>query len=216
MPQNVDLVDFGDSCDLFGSLDQFTNAWTMPVCYQCNGSGKCRNCSCSRLGKNWVDCLPSKRQHCMNTRGHHDHASPDNTTVVTDPQAQQALNGDGEESRQGRTAKDVVGNVKNDTEAKSHQQVKEWVSQPCLPLPLYVPWLCLLVGQPRWAHNVWQGHCLLQSSHPLEEKCFQDPVREGREGLCERELLSPEDRHASKLGDDKLQDNQLFNILLWT
>ena len=111
----------------------------MPVCCQCNGSGKCRNCSCSRLGKNWVDCLPSKRQHCMNTRGHHDHASPDNTTVVTDPQAQQALNGDGEESRQGWTAKDVVGNVKNDTEAKSHQQVKEWVSQPCLPLPLYVP-----------------------------------------------------------------------------
>ena len=24
MPQNVDLVDFVDSCDLFGPLDQFT------------------------------------------------------------------------------------------------------------------------------------------------------------------------------------------------
>ena len=111
----------------------------MPVCCRCNGSGKCRNCSCSRSGKNCVDCQPSKRQRCVNTREHHDHAAPDNTAVATDPQTQQALNGDGEESRQGGTANDGVGNVVDERRPKSQQQVKEWVSQPCLSFPLHVP-----------------------------------------------------------------------------
>ena len=46
-------------------------------------------------------------------------ADPDNTTVVTDPQAQQALNGDREESWQGGTASDWVGKVEDETEAKT-------------------------------------------------------------------------------------------------
>ena len=46
-------------------------------------------------------------------------ADPDNTTVVTNPQAQQALNGDREESWQGGTASDWVGKVEDETEAKT-------------------------------------------------------------------------------------------------
>ena len=68
----------------------------------------------------------------MNTRGHHDHASPDNTAVVTDPQAQQALNGDEEESQQGGTTNDGVGNVEDETEAKK-SPASEGMGEPTLP-----------------------------------------------------------------------------------
>ena len=68
----------------------------------------------------------------MNTRGHHDHAAPDNTAVATDPQAQQALNGDGEESRQGGTANDGVGNVVDEMEAKK-SLASEGMGEPTLP-----------------------------------------------------------------------------------
>ena len=40
----------------------------MPVCCRCNGSGRCKNCSCSRSGTACTDCLPSKRGRCRNTR----------------------------------------------------------------------------------------------------------------------------------------------------
>ena len=40
----------------------------MPVCCRCNGSGRCKNCSCSRSGAACTDCLPSKRGRCCNTR----------------------------------------------------------------------------------------------------------------------------------------------------
>ena len=104
----------------------------MPVCCPCNGSGKCRNCSCSRSGKNCVNCLPSKRQLCVNTRDHHDHAAPDNTAVATDLQAQQALNGDGEESRQGGTANDGAENAMDETEPKKSPASKG-MGEPNLP-----------------------------------------------------------------------------------
>ena len=38
----------------------------MPVCCRCNGSGRCRNCSCSKAGKPCVDCLPQRRGRCCN------------------------------------------------------------------------------------------------------------------------------------------------------
>lgn len=68
----------------------------------------------------------------MNTRGHHDHVDPDNTAVVTDPQAQQALNGDEKESRQDGTANNGVGNVENKTEAKT-SPASEGMGEPTLP-----------------------------------------------------------------------------------
>ena len=33
---------------------------------RCNGSGRCKNCSCVKAGKACIDCLPSKRQVCTN------------------------------------------------------------------------------------------------------------------------------------------------------
>ena len=38
----------------------------MPVCCRCNGSGRCRNCSCSKAGKPCVDCLPQRKGRCCN------------------------------------------------------------------------------------------------------------------------------------------------------
>ena len=67
----------------------------------------------------------------MNTRGHHDHAASVNTAVATDPQAQQAINGYGEDSRQGGTANDGVGNVVDETEAKK-SAASEGMGEPTL------------------------------------------------------------------------------------
>ena len=38
----------------------------MPLCCQCNGSGRCINCNCAKSGKLCVDCLPSRRGGCRN------------------------------------------------------------------------------------------------------------------------------------------------------
>ena len=38
----------------------------MPICCRCNGSGRCRNCSCTRSGNHCVDCLPTRRGRCDN------------------------------------------------------------------------------------------------------------------------------------------------------
>ena len=38
----------------------------MHQCCRCNGSGRCKNCSCVKAGKVCIDCLPSKRQACSN------------------------------------------------------------------------------------------------------------------------------------------------------
>lgn len=38
----------------------------MPVCCRCNGSGRCLSCSCVKLGKLCVDCLPSRKGQCCN------------------------------------------------------------------------------------------------------------------------------------------------------
>ena len=104
----------------------------MPACCRCNGSGICRNCSCSRSGKNCVDCLPSRKQRCMNTRGHQHQAELDNAMAETDPQAQQALIGDGEENRHGGTVGDGAGNVEAESEAEK-SSVSEGMGEPTLP-----------------------------------------------------------------------------------
>ena len=40
---------------------------TMPgLCCRCNGNGKCIRCGCARAGRACVDCLPSRKGHCMN------------------------------------------------------------------------------------------------------------------------------------------------------
>ena len=38
----------------------------MPVCCRCNGSGRCKACSCVKSGKPCLDCLPSRNGHCNN------------------------------------------------------------------------------------------------------------------------------------------------------
>ena len=39
----------------------------MPVvCCRCNASGRCKNCSCRKAGKECVNCLPSRRARCDN------------------------------------------------------------------------------------------------------------------------------------------------------
>ena len=38
----------------------------MRQCCRCNGSGRCKNCSCVKAGKACIDCLPNKRQVCLN------------------------------------------------------------------------------------------------------------------------------------------------------
>ena len=39
---------------------------TMPVCCRCNGSGRCKSCSCVKSGRACVDYLPSRNGHCSN------------------------------------------------------------------------------------------------------------------------------------------------------
>ena len=41
-------------------------AANMPVCCRCNGSGRCKACSCVKSGTPCVDCLPSRNGHCSN------------------------------------------------------------------------------------------------------------------------------------------------------
>ena len=40
----------------------------MPSCCQCNGAGRCSNCSCKKGGKSRADCLPSRRGRCENLK----------------------------------------------------------------------------------------------------------------------------------------------------
>ena len=42
------------------------STYKMRQCCRCNGSGRCKNCSCVKAGKACTDCLPSKRQACSN------------------------------------------------------------------------------------------------------------------------------------------------------
>ena len=38
----------------------------MRQCCRCNGSGRCKNCSCVKAGRACVDCLRRKRHGCLN------------------------------------------------------------------------------------------------------------------------------------------------------
>ena len=37
-----------------------------PVCYRCNGQGKCKNCVCVKQGRVYINCLPSRVGGCQN------------------------------------------------------------------------------------------------------------------------------------------------------
>ena len=40
----------------------------MPVvCCRCNASGRCKNCSCRKAGRECLNCLPRQRGHCENS-----------------------------------------------------------------------------------------------------------------------------------------------------
>ena len=119
------------------------------------------------------------------TRGHQQQANQDNAMAETDLHTQQALNGDGEENRQGGTAGDAVGKEETESEAKS-SSAGEQIGEPTLPLyapacPLDYAYLWGSLDGPTMYNK---GHGLLQQSHPLKEKCFQDPLREGGESVC--------------------------------
>ena len=49
---------------------------TMPICCRCNGSGRCKACSCVKSGRPCVDCLPSRNGHCSNHEIHTSVADP--------------------------------------------------------------------------------------------------------------------------------------------
>ena len=57
----------------------------MPVCCRCNGSGRCRNCSCSKAGKPFVNCLPQRKGRCINESLSHDRKSGQTITQGTQP-----------------------------------------------------------------------------------------------------------------------------------
>ncbi len=40
----------------------------MPVCCRCNGSGRCKGCSCSKAGQLCTNCLPLRKGRCGNHR----------------------------------------------------------------------------------------------------------------------------------------------------
>ena len=58
----------------------------MPVCCRCNGSGRCRNCSCSKAGKLCVDCLPQRKGRCCN-ESHASSQTPTQPSSQTTPGA---------------------------------------------------------------------------------------------------------------------------------
>ena len=70
-----------------------TETWTrmnliVPICCWCNSSSRCRNCQCSRSGTACVDCLPSRRDCCVNkvidclAKTESDHDSTESTTQM--------------------------------------------------------------------------------------------------------------------------------------
>ena len=40
----------------------------MPACCRCNGSGRCTNCHCCKVGRSCADCLPKRKNQCQNLR----------------------------------------------------------------------------------------------------------------------------------------------------
>jgi len=53
----------------------------MPVCCRCNGSGRCRSCTCVKSGRPCVDCRPSRKGHCCNNA----HTPTSSTSSTTTP-----------------------------------------------------------------------------------------------------------------------------------
>ena len=67
-PLNCTKVQFSsvDSLRLGLTCLHLLLAANMPVCCRCNGSGRCKACSCVKSGTPCVDCLPSRNGHCSN------------------------------------------------------------------------------------------------------------------------------------------------------
>ena len=61
----------------------------MPVCCRCNGSGRCRGCSCAKAGRQCTSCLPLRKGQCCNatvsTRDTNIIIEEDNQTIETGP-----------------------------------------------------------------------------------------------------------------------------------
>ena len=61
----------------------------MPVCCRCNGSGRCRGCSCAKAGRQCTSCLPLRKGQCCNatvsTRDTNIIIEEDNQTIQTGP-----------------------------------------------------------------------------------------------------------------------------------
>ena len=57
----------------------------MPVCCRCNGSGRCKACSCVKSGRQCVNCLPARNGHCSNL-GILTSVNPEQTSsIIQDP-----------------------------------------------------------------------------------------------------------------------------------
>ena len=69
-------------------VEELRQLQAMPMCCRCNGSGRCRNCSCSKAGKPCVDCLPRRKGRCCNER----HTSSQTTTQPSSQTTPQASN----------------------------------------------------------------------------------------------------------------------------
>ena len=64
----------------------------MPQCCRCNGSGRCKNCSCKKAGRVCTNCLPSKKNQCKNLVSTSRHSvfasnfpSSSSSSIITDP-----------------------------------------------------------------------------------------------------------------------------------
>lgn len=55
-------------CEAIKSPQRFTKSlvW-LYTCCRCNGNGRCYNCSCRKLGKPCVNCLPLRKGRCQNS-----------------------------------------------------------------------------------------------------------------------------------------------------
>ena len=38
----------------------------MPLCCRCNGNGRCRDCKCKKASRHCINCLPSRKNQCVN------------------------------------------------------------------------------------------------------------------------------------------------------
>ena len=115
----------------------------MPViCCRCNASGRCKNCSCKKAGKECSNCLPCRRGHCENLppgeRGAH---GP--TTMITSLNEQEGGDRDIQHSPiQPRNTNVVEQNMApsiSETQIPSQPEIQLTLEQDIDDLPTYTP-----------------------------------------------------------------------------